>query len=208
MWAKRLKRALIWLASISAFVAIAWFARASWLREAAELWIVSSELGPADAAVVLGGGLSVRSMAAAEDYHNGLVKKVLVANVHEDQAEKLGFATPHTVLIHDALIKLGVPETAVERFGNEVRNTFQEVMALREWALRNHAQSVIVPTQEFSSRRVHWILEHEFAGTGIKIQVQPVNPTDYDYRIWWRSEAGALAFEEEIVKYVYYRLKY
>jgi hypothetical protein len=206
-WIRRSSRALVFLAVVVAFVAVAWFGRVTWLLGAAELWIVSEDVRSADAAVVLGGGLSTRPLAAAEYYHEGLVKKVLVANVGLDQSELMGAVPSHTSLNRGALIKLGVPETAIEIFGSEVTNTFQEVIALREWAVRNRVHGLIVPTQEFSSRRVRWVLEQEFAGTGILIQVHAVNPTDYDYRVWWRSHQGLLAFQNEIIKYLYYRFK-
>ena len=64
---------------------------------------------------VLGCGLSVRPVAAA-DNHRGLVKKVLVANVRLDRLEGLGIVPSHTSLNRDALIKLGVPQTAIEPF--------------------------------------------------------------------------------------------
>jgi hypothetical protein len=59
------------IALVATFIAVAWFGREFWLREAAELWIVSAEIGPADAVAVLGGALSVRPMAAADYYHRG-----------------------------------------------------------------------------------------------------------------------------------------
>ena len=77
----------------------------------------------------------------------------------------------HTALNRMVLIKLGVPETAIEIFGTRLSNTYEEAVALREWAVRTHARSVIVPTEDFSSRRVRWVLEQVFAGTGIRVQV-------------------------------------
>jgi uncharacterized SAM-binding protein YcdF (DUF218 family) len=205
---RKSKRTLVRIALVAALIAVAWFGREFWLRGAAELWIVSAEIGPADAVAVLGGGLSVRPMAAAEYYHRGLVKKVLVANVRLDQSEALGIVPSHTSLIRGALIKLGVPEIAIENFGSGVTNTHQEVMALRAWAVRNRVHSIIVPTEVFPSRRVRWVLEHELAGTEVKVQVAALDPTDYRRDQWWRSDQGLLNFQNEIIKYVYYRFKY
>ena len=69
--------------------------------------------------VVFGGGLGVRPFAAAEYYQQGLAKKILVSNVRLDQAEALGFLPSHTDLNRMVLIKLGVPEAAIEIFGIE-----------------------------------------------------------------------------------------
>jgi uncharacterized SAM-binding protein YcdF (DUF218 family) len=192
----------------AAFIVAIWFGREPLLRGAAELWIVSDPVGPADAVAVLGGGLSVRPFAAAEYYQKGLVEKVLVANVHRDGAETRGIVPSHTDLNRGALINLGVPETAIEIFGSEVSNTYQEVVALREWAMRTHSRSVIVPTEIFSSRRVRWILAHVFRNTGVKIQVPTFDPPEYSRDEWWRSDQGLVTFQNEVIKYVYYRFKY
>ena len=205
---RKSKRVLVGIALVAALIAVAWFRRDFLLREAAELWIVSDEIGPADAAAVLGGGLSVRPVAAADYYHRGLVKKLLVANVHLDKSEELGVVPSHSTLIHGALLKLGVPDTAIEGFGNEVTNTYQEVIALREWVICNQVHGIIVPTEVFPSRRVRWILEHELAGLDVRVQVAALDPTDYHRDQWWRSDQGILNFQNEIMKYVYYRFRY
>jgi len=202
------KGALAILLLLGAFIAAAWLGREAMLRGAAELWIVSDEVRPADAVAVLGGGLSTRPFAAAEYYREGLTKKILVADSGLDQAEMLGVVPSHADLNRNALIKLGVPETGIESFGRRVTNTYQEAVALREWAALNHVRSIIVPTQDFSTRRLHWVLEQVFAGTGVRVLVPALHPTDYNYREWWRSDSGFLAFQNEVIKYLYYRYKY
>src|SRR5262249_33195529 len=160
------------------------------LRGAADLWIVSDPIGPADAVAVLGGGLPARPVAAATYYRQGLVKKALVANVRLDENEALGIVPSHTALNRQALLHLGVPETAIELFGTGVSNTYEEVLALREWAVRAHARSLILPAGTFASRRVRWMVDHAFAGTDIKIQVAAIDSSDYSRAAWWRSERG------------------
>ena len=60
----------------------------------------------------------------------------------------------------------------------------------------------------FSSRRVRWMLHRSFAGTDVETQVAAFDPTDYSRDAWWRSEKGLISFQNEIIKYFYYRLKY
>ena len=204
----RLRRWLLALLLVVVVAAAAWWERVPLLRGAADLWIVSDVLRPADAAVVLGGGLPVRPAAAASYYRTGLVAKVIVSNVHLDGVELLGVVPSHTSLNRTAVANLGVPETAIELFGTDLTNTYQEVVALREWALRTHARSVIVPTEVFSSRRVRWMLHRVFAGTDVDVQVAALDPTDYSRDAWWRSDKGLISFQNEIIKYLYYRFKY
>jgi uncharacterized SAM-binding protein YcdF (DUF218 family) len=186
----------------------AWIARAPLLRGAAELWIVSDAAGPADAVAILGGGLDVRPFAAAEYFRRGLAPKIVLANVRIGPAEKLGVLPPHTELNRIALRMLKVPETAIESFGIDVTSTREEALALRAWADRTGARAVIVPTEMFSTRRVRWMLGRAFEGSGVRVMVPAQLDPDYSVADWWRNEHGLIAFQNEVIKYFYYRFKY
>jgi uncharacterized SAM-binding protein YcdF (DUF218 family) len=201
-------RALLGIfALMMALGAASWSARAPVLRTAADLWIVSDPVGPADAVAVFGGGIDDRPFAAAEYYHRGLVKKVLVSNVRESLTEVLGVLLPHATANRAVLLKLGVPEAAIETFGANLANTHEEALALRDWAVRTGAHSIFVPTEIFAARRVRWTLDRVF-GDGAVIHVPALDPPEYRRDDWWRDEKGIIAFQNEVLKYVYYRLKY
>src|ERR1700757_193097 len=120
----------------------AWTYREWLLRSAADRWIVSNPLGPADAGWVFGGGVADRPFAAAQYYRQGWVTKILV-----DEPDSKA-----------VLLKLGTPESAIEIFGHALSNTHQETLALRVWAEQHNLHSIIVPTETFSTRRVRWML--------------------------------------------------
>jgi uncharacterized SAM-binding protein YcdF (DUF218 family) len=189
---------LIGLMVIAVLGTGAWINRDWLLLSAADLWIVSDPIGPADAAAVFGGGLADRPFAAAKYYRQGLVKKILVSNGHE---------SPEVALTEEVLFKFGVPASAIETFGNALRNTHQEALALQEWAEQNDAHSIIVPTEIFSTRRVRWMLHRAFGGRCV-IRVIALDPSQFHREDWWRHSQGALAFQNEILKYVFYRLSY
>ena len=111
--------------------------RAALLRGTADLWIVSDSITPADAVVVLGGGIDVRPFVAAELYAKGLVKKVLLSKVDEGRSVEIGALVGHTEANRRVLLRLGVPESAIETFGNANRNTWEEAVALKDWTDRN-----------------------------------------------------------------------
>ena len=70
--------------------AVAWLERTALLQSAADLWVVSDPITPADAVVVLGGGADVRPFVAADLYAKGLVHKVLVSQVEDTPSAKIG----------------------------------------------------------------------------------------------------------------------
>jgi uncharacterized SAM-binding protein YcdF (DUF218 family) len=175
---------------------VGWLARESLLREAAALWIVSDPLTHADAIVVLGGNSQTRPPVAAELYRRGLANKVLVSHPADFQLNRA------------ALLKLGVPTSAIEAFGKANTNTREEAVALREWAERNAASVFVIPSEPFMARRVRWIFRREFSGRPVTIEVHPFDTPGYSSEGWWKTEQGSIAFQTEILKYVYYRWKY
>ena len=187
--------------------AAAWIARDTLLRQAAAWWIVSEPIEPADAVAVFGGGLQMRPFAAADYYNKGLVKRIVISNIATSPAERLGIEMSHVAANRQVLLKLGVPESAIGMFGSNLSNTESEVRALHEWALATGVHSVIVPTEIFSARRVDWALHHAF-GDDATVRVVALDPLEYDRTNWWHVDHGILAFQNEVIKYVLYRVKY
>ena len=203
-----LRRPLIGMFVLATVVAGGWLLREPVLRGAANLWIVSDPISRADAIVVLGGGLETRPFIAAEMWRRGLADKILISQAPEERAASLGVLPSHSELNRQILLKLDVPAGAIETFGTANKNTRDEAVALREWTKRNAASAFIIPSEIFSARRVRWIFCHEFFGTAVSIKVPSIESPDYTRGDWWKTEQGLIAFQNELLKYVYYRLKY
>jgi uncharacterized SAM-binding protein YcdF (DUF218 family) len=137
-----------------------------------------------------------------------LVKKVLISQVKEDRAADIGAVLGHTESNRQVLLKFGVPASVIEIVGNANKNTREEALAVREWAERNGTLDLIIPTEDFTTRRVRWIFRREFAGIASRIEVQEFEPSQYNTEEWWKTEQGLIAFQNEVLKYIYYRLKY
>jgi uncharacterized SAM-binding protein YcdF (DUF218 family) len=182
---------LVVFASVAALGIGAWADREWLLRSAADLWIVSDPLGPADAVAVFGGGVADRPLAAAQYYQQGWVTKILVDGPDSEAV----------------LLKLGTPEGAIETFGHALANTHQEALALRGWAEQHNLHSIIVPTEIFSARRVRWTLRRAFPSE-FQIRVIALDAPDYTWDDWWCRTQGISAFKNEVIKYLYYRLRY
>jgi uncharacterized SAM-binding protein YcdF (DUF218 family) len=188
-------------------IAASWIERRPLLRQAAAAWIVSDQPAPADAAAIFGGGLEYRPFAAADYYRRGLVPKILVSNIGASRAERLGVLESHVAANIEVLRRLGVPAAAIETFGSNLTDTYAEAVALHHWALRSGARKIIVPTDIFAARRLRWTLRHVFGDDAVTL-VPAVDPLDYSRDNWWSNENGVVTFQNEVIKYVYYRLKY
>jgi uncharacterized SAM-binding protein YcdF (DUF218 family) len=185
-----------------------WLVREPVLLGAAELWIVSDPVTRADAVVVLGGGLEIRPFVAAELWRKGLADKILISQGPEERAVSISAIPSHTELNRKVLLKLGVPAGVIETFGTANRNTRDEALALRKWAELNGTSVFIIPSEIFSARRVHWIFRHEFSGTEVIIEVPSFESPEYTRWDWWKTERGVIGFQNEFMKYIYYRWKY
>ena len=199
---KRWRRMFLALFVVVSLLGVGAWANREWLlRSIGDRWIISDPLGPADAVAVFGGGLADRPFAAAQYYQQGLVKKILVANAGQRPSEAPDAATSDVRVTVGILLKLGVPASAIEIFGNALENTHQEVLALRAWAERNDACSIIVPTEIFTARRVRWMLHRVFSNDCV-IRVVALNL----YRN--RRDNWLPAFKTEVIKYLYYVVRY
>jgi uncharacterized SAM-binding protein YcdF (DUF218 family) len=108
-------------------VTVAWFARGPILRTFANLWVIDELPVPADAVVVLGGGLNTRTFAAAEFYHQQLAPKILIPRVIKSPVEELGLLPSHTDLNRNVLLAKEVPPEAIELFGKDVSSTWESI---------------------------------------------------------------------------------
>jgi uncharacterized SAM-binding protein YcdF (DUF218 family) len=195
------------LAVIMAFGSVGWPEPGPVLKSVADVWIVSDQIAPADAVAVFGGGLDDRPSAAAAYYRQGLVKRVLLSNVGTSPVENLGAVLSHVEANREVLVKLGVPNSSIETFGSGLSNTHEEALALRAWAERAGARSIIVPTEIFSARRVRWTLNRVFGNDAV-IRVPALEPPSYRSDSWWQHEEGTSNFQTEIMKYLFYRIRY
>jgi hypothetical protein len=111
----------------------AWFEREALLRGLVDLWIVSDLVTRGDVVVVVGGGLDDRPFVAADLYQKGLISKVLVSRVADNErAVRIGASLGHTELNRRVLSILGVPDGALETFGINNRNNEDEALALKD----------------------------------------------------------------------------
>ena len=183
-------------------------ARAPLLRGAATLWAVSDDYTAADAVVVLGGGLESRPFAAADLYKRGLAKHVLVLNVWPGAAERLEIIPRQGILPATSCCVSGFPRRRSPCMATALPIPTKRRAPFATGLHEPAARSVIVPTEEFSSRRVRWMFRRELADAGVRVGIKVLTPAEYGAENWWTREKGLLAFQNEIMKYLYYRLKY
>lgn len=150
---------------------------------------------PADLIVVLGGGHGARTRRGAELYAAGKAERVLVTGVYAGDIRA------------GRLEKAGVPAGALILNGTAV-NTWQEAHFLRLLMLNNGWERALVITDPPHLARVRWSLGQAFAGTDLGFQLVSSEPSWWHAEHWWTDPIALSFVASEVVKGVYYRLRY
>lgn len=203
------KRRALWFAGISVLLLLGlYLGCAPLLTGLASAWIVEEPVAKVDAIVVLGGGLEHRPFAAARLFREGVAPRVLYMNVQLGPAEELGVQITESETTRRILLSNGVPELAMTAIGDGVASTYDESCAVRDWVNESGAKSILIPTDLFHTRRVRWLFQKQFREMPVRIQLQAVDPIRYRMANWWQHEEGVVDFQNEVIKFLYYRAKY
>ena len=190
-----------WAAAITVVAIGLWAVCPVLLRSLAKLWVSTDGLESADAIVVLGGGLDIRPAAAAELYKQRTAKYILVPKSQADNGREAG-------LTREALLRNGVPASAIREFEIKLHSTYGEARGVLEWAKSTGIKGVVIPIDIFQTRRVRWIFNRELSRVGVRVSVQAITPAGYNTDDWWRHKAGRANFLSELIKFAYYRIRY
>jgi uncharacterized SAM-binding protein YcdF (DUF218 family) len=202
------KRLLLVLAVLVALIVAAYVFRAPLLRGAARAWIVNDHLSKADIIVVPGGGAETRPYVAAKLWQEGYAPKILLMNPGATAASRMGLTLTEAEVERAMLTNKDVPAADILISPEPVNSTYEEALATRDWARTNSIRRVIIATDVFHTRRARWIFQKELAPLGVKVMADAVPVREYTVSGWWTNDAGIVAFQNEVLKCAYYRIKY
>jgi uncharacterized SAM-binding protein YcdF (DUF218 family) len=193
---------------LCAVIALAYAFRAPLLRATGKGWIVNDTLTKADGVVVLGGGVQTRPFEAARLLQSGLAPRILLTTPQAAPTGLLGLSLAEPELARRILQSKNVPAPAIALVPGVADNTYEEACAVRDWAKKNQMHKLILITDAFQSRRARWVFRKELKPLGIQIEIDAMAAREYTVEDWWRHEQGLIAFQNEVIKYFYYRWKY
>jgi uncharacterized SAM-binding protein YcdF (DUF218 family) len=176
--------------------------------------IVRDAPARADAIAVLGGSSTYveRARLAARLYAEGRAPRLLLT----DDGQRGGWSVAEqrnplfVELAAEELRRAGVPPERIEVVSPQAAGTFEEAALLRRYAESRGLRSVAVVTSGYHSRRALWTLRRAFAGSGVEVGVEPVEPGEQAPRaaVWWLYPLGWQLVAGEYVKLIYYRLQH
>jgi uncharacterized SAM-binding protein YcdF (DUF218 family) len=87
-------------------------------------------------------------------------------------------------------------------------NSWEEAVNTRRTMETNGWHRALVVSDAYHMRRLSWVWERVFRGSGLSYSLVASSPKWWDADGWWRDERSALVVINEYLKLGYYLVKY
>ncbi len=206
-WKRRAWRGLRFV-----IIALLLWSLVAWI--AARALITSAELERADALVVLSGSAAYkeRTHRAALLFRAGRAPLIILTNDNEPSGwSSREQRNPLFVeRARDELISAGVPAEKIIILPDVVASTYDEAIAVRNFAASRGLHSILFVTSAYHSRRALRTARYVFADGNVEVGLDAPPPGEDAPHpfLWWLTLRGWLMVAEEYPKLIYYWLWY
>ncbi len=179
------------------------------LQKMGDMLVYQDSLSNADAMIVLSGGAFERGNAGAEIFKTYAIKKIICpgGNIHYDALILYGDTVYESDITRLRIIQKGVPDSVLVAL-HEGTSTFEEAEEIKAYCATHSLTSSVIVSSLFHTARVHSVYKKVFRDSNIKICIRGAHSVRFDEKQWWKTEEGLIAFQNEVVKSIYYSLKY
>ena len=170
--------------------------------------IRSDELEKVEVAFVLGGSSMDRGKEAARIYQDGWVPQFISTGENIPSVLEIkGIDETEAELTKQQMVSAGVhPSVCI--ILNRGTSTMEEAEAILEYCERHGHKKIMIISNKFHLRRIHWVFRSMFKEKGIDIVLRGASSSRYDEYRWWQSEEGLIATNNEYMKLGYYWWRY
>lgn len=190
-WARRLLLAGLLMAAL-------YLLRAPLLQAAAGLLVSADPLEPREALLLQGGDQTYAR--AAQLYHDGWVKHLLLIESFPNRLQRLGIVPTNEEKALRALLAEGVPREAVTVLEGIARNDWERAWRLRAWLIEHPSIRLTIQCGRFNSRRLRWVFTRVLgADLAQRVAYHPVPERRFDETNWWQRKEGLLVVFNEAV---------
>ncbi len=161
----------------------------------------------ADLMVVLSGSAFDRGNEGANLYKAGYAKHVICPGGNlEELFLILGDTVYESDLCKRNILRNGVADSLVTalHYGTSTR---EEADTILGYCREHQIKKIIVVTTLFHTRRAGKVYKERFAKEGITVLMRGAHATDYEENLWWKTEYGLIALNNEYMKTLYYLIK-
>ena len=161
----------------------------------------------ADLMVVLSGSAFDRGNEGARLYNEGYAKRIICPGGNlEEILLALGDTLYESDVCKKDITRNGVPDSLVTvlHYGTSTR---EEADTILGYCKEHHIKKIIVVTTLFHTRRAGNVYRKRFEKEGITVIMRGAHSSSYDENLWWQSEYGLIALNNEYMKTLYYLFK-
>jgi len=203
-----MRRFLIGLACIVVFGIALFVFKAPILRSLGKYLIHEDQLQKADAMFVLSGGGFDRGNEAVKVFKWGYTDKIICTGGNAFvELKALNIDTLESDMTAANIRRQGIPDSLVIEI-KEGTSTREESNVILGYCKINHLSKVIILSSKFHTNRINNVFRKKFKQQGIDVIIHGAPSSDYDEMLWWQSEDGLIALNNEWIKTVYYWWKY
>jgi uncharacterized SAM-binding protein YcdF (DUF218 family) len=157
------------------------------LRGMGAYLIISSELQPANAIVILSGGDESRMKEALQLYNENYAKTIILTETGQTTE---GYTQLYSFDMRIVLLSHGIPSGNILITDRLVSSTRDEALAVKNLMISQQIKSAIIVTDPYHTRRALNIFKENFIDTDIRLSIQPVHNSWYNSRTWFLKKDG------------------
>lgn len=162
-------------------------------------WLIREDsLQTSDIIVVLSGSMPLRAEEAARLFLMGYAPKVWISRPESVATEPGKTAESEAIYNRDALIRLGVPASAIWIFPEPIVNTKQEIEEISRQMIMTGEHKVTIVTSPQHTRRVR-TLWGRLANRHLEMSVHAAWQDSFDADHWWRNAQNVRAVRRELM---------
>lgn len=198
------KRRLILLGTVCVVVALLYGLRSQWLPSVGRWLDVSTPPRKTQYVMVLGGANDRRPFVAAALHRRGYTQQIIIPTLAPSPDVLSGNAPPTHEVMKRVFLNRGVAREDLLILDTQIRTTFDEAEALRQFLASRPDAEVAIVTDDYHTRRTRWVFRRSLGDQAANVYfiAGPVEGVTADN--WWKTRKGLKAYTSEYLKLGYY----
>jgi hypothetical protein len=144
---------------------------------------------------------------AAQLYHAGLARSILLVERRPSRLERMGLLTPFETLTQQALAARGVPASAITMIPGRVRTDWQRARCLRGWFEQQPPVRIVVLCDRFGGRKLRYVFDQVLGNAyADRVRVLCLPDRRHDESNWWRQRTAVVDIFDTYVRLAFTRL--
>lgn len=178
------------------------------LRGCATLLMHEDELQKVEAIFILSGGSYDRGNEAAKLFNQGICSRLVCTGGNPYVELKVfNIDTLESDMCVANLRRLSILDSSIIRlsYGTSTREEFDTILG---YCLQQQLKKVMVLSSRLHTGRVNSLFREKMEAAGIQLVLHGAPSSRFNEYLWWQTEDGLIAVNNEWLKTIYYWCKY